>query len=59
MGYIMGKLKKTFELDESVVTIIKEVADYSSIPECDVIEMAFVNPKVLMNTIKIIKMLKS
>lgn len=48
-----NKIKKTYELSEEVVNLIKNISDYFEVPEVEILELAINKPKIYGTVIKI------
>lgn len=48
-----SKIKKTYELTEEVVSIIKNISEFFELNEVEVIELAINKPKIYETVIKI------
>ena len=54
----MKKIKKTFELDEDVVNIIRGLSENFDMTELEIVEMAILQPKIYATSLKIYNSIK-
>lgn len=52
------RIKKTYELSEEVVNLIKEISDFFDVPEVEIIELSIHKPKIYYTITKIYEKLK-
>lgn len=54
----MKRIKKTFELDEDVVSILEGMSKYFDMTQLEIIEMAVLQPKIYITSLRIYDSIK-